>query len=118
MAARWRGGAAGARARCLGPGAHTIHGWMAMALFKRKADSEREVADLRKRRGLLTDRLAAAERDLAKALDARRRALLESDLSEPAAEPIMIGRLRDEKDALVDALAQLDAKIAETEQRI
>jgi hypothetical protein len=89
-----------------------------MVLFKRKGESEREVADLRKRRTMLAERLLAAERDLAQALDDRRRVLLEADLDAPATEPIMIGRLRDEKDALVDAIGRVDAKIAEAEQRI
>jgi hypothetical protein len=89
-----------------------------MALFKPKTDGERELNDLVSRKDMLKAKLAATDRDLAQALDDRRRALLEADFDSPSAEPVSIARLRDERDALIDAISRIDAKIADAERRI
>jgi hypothetical protein len=89
-----------------------------MGLLKRKndsliADAERELAALRERRASLATRLAATEGDLSGAIDARRRQLFE-DGGGPVPNVVELMGLRD---GLVDALAQIDGRIAEVEAK-
>jgi hypothetical protein len=91
-----------------------------MGLLKRKndspiADAERaQLTTLRERRASLTTRLVATESDLSGAIDARRRQLLED-----SGEPILnITELMDARDALTDAIREIDGKIAATEAKV
>ena len=81
---------------------------------------ESELESLRSRKATLQSRLAAAERDLARALNDRRHRLLEADLDATGGQPVknMIGRLRDERDACFDALASVNLKIKDVQERL
>jgi hypothetical protein len=88
-----------------------------LAIFKRKNDSE--VEQLRHRRQLLDAQRSEAERTLAQAVEARRKTLLEADESTSGQQPkVLINRLRDERDAVVDAINSIDDRIREAEERI
>jgi hypothetical protein len=90
-----------------------------MAIFpKRKPDSDAELERLRHRRRLLDQQRSAAEQRLAEAIAERRTRLVESDLDNGQAPKAVTGRLRDEADAITDALATIDRKIAEVEERL
>jgi hypothetical protein len=79
-----------------------------------------EIDELRARKKMLGKQLETAEASLSKAIDDRRRQLLESDLDKTNGQPIknIVGRLRDERDAVTDALDSIAVKLAEAEQRL
>jgi hypothetical protein len=96
-----------------------------MAIFKRKSTDpiaaiEAEVAELRTRRAALQGRLASANDKLERALSDQRRHLLEADLDAPDADRPrdVVGRLRDERDGLTDATAELDSRIVDAERKL
>jgi hypothetical protein len=91
-----------------------------MGFLRNKSDSpnERELSDLRTRKGLLEKQLATAEGKLAEAVEAQQKTLLEGDLDQRnESTKNVAGRLWDEVDATRTAIGTLDRKIAETEQR-
>ena len=94
-----------------------------MALFKKNnaTAAERDLDALRHRKALLEKQREIAESALEKAVADRRRILLESDLDQNGGqrEPVaLIERLKDENEAVTDALAVIDQKIADAEARV
>jgi hypothetical protein len=81
---------------------------------------EREIEVLQQHRAKLQDRLAAAENLLAKEIERRRLRLLEDQLDESHGEPIrdIIGRLRDDRDAIAGVLDEVGGKISDAQQRL
>jgi hypothetical protein len=77
-----------------------------------------ELAKLGVRRDLLSKQLTAVEGKIDEALANRRAHLLEGDLDAPNGELVIIERLRDEKSAVVDALAAIDAKALDAQRRL
>jgi hypothetical protein len=101
-----------------------------VAIFKRKSDNsgsdsgaveiENEIGALSQRKAKLESRLAAAEHDLEQAVEGRRKHLLEADLDQTAGEPVRdaVNSLRDGRDAVVDAIREIDTKLADAEARL
>ena len=88
-----------------------------MRIFGRKP----ELDQLRARRTLLEKQLVTAERELAAAVEARQKALLEGDLDTPLdgqSANGLVGRLHDEKAAVLIALTTIDERIAEAENKL
>jgi hypothetical protein len=88
-----------------------------MGIFRRKP----ELDQLHARKSLLEKQLATAERELAAAVEARQKALLEGDLDTPLdgqSANGLVGRLHDEKAAILTALSTMDERIAEAENRL
>jgi hypothetical protein len=88
-----------------------------MGIFRRKP----ELDQLRARRTLLEKQLVTAERELAAAVEARQKALLEGDLDTPLdgqSANGVVGRLHDEKAAVLIALTTLGERIAEAESKL
>jgi hypothetical protein len=79
------------------------------------AKAERELASLRQRRDSLQTKLVQAEASLTRVIDGRRHVLLEGDVGEPI--PAVVTPM-DERDAVIDAIAQIEGRIREAEQRI
>jgi hypothetical protein len=77
-----------------------------------------ELAKLGARKDLLAKQLATVEGKIAEAVSARATHLLEGDLDVPSGEPVIIERLRDEKSAVVDALAAIDAKVMDAQASV
>jgi hypothetical protein len=69
------------------------------------------------RRAALESQRIAAERRLDEAVTERRTQLLESDLDNGQPVKNIVGRLRDERDAIADALASIDLKLSQVEER-
>lgn len=97
-----------------------------MGLLKRKSENPvdaiaHEFNDLLVHREVLENRLEQARTALAASLDERRAALLDADLDDATAAARRDAAVRDAKDqheAIADALAQLGAKITDTEARL
>jgi hypothetical protein len=86
-----------------------------VGLFKRKD----ELANFQHRRSMLAAQLADADRRVVEAEAQRQAQLIDGDLDngQAAKNPVIISRLRDERDATKLAVETLDARIAEAEQR-
>jgi hypothetical protein len=88
-----------------------------VGLFRRKP----ELDQLRARRTLLEKQLVTAGRELAAAIEARQQALLEGDPDTPLdgqSASGLVGRLHDEKAAVVTAISTIDQRIAEAESKL
>jgi hypothetical protein len=91
-----------------------------MGLLSKKIDSnpERDLAALRARKSALAAQLASSEQRLAEAVADRRTRLLESDLDNGQPVKSVVGKLRDEADAIRDALAAIDEKVLVIEAKL
>jgi hypothetical protein len=92
-----------------------------MGLLSRKpalSEIECQRENLLHRKAALEAQRVAAERRLDEAVANRRTQLLESDLDNGQSAKNIVGRLRDEKDAITDALAAIDLKLTDVEQRL
>jgi hypothetical protein len=85
-----------------------------MGIFRRKP----ELDQLRARKSLLEKQLATANRELAAAVEARQQVLVEGDPVEPNERPDLVARLRDELEAVRNAIATVDQRIVEAEGRL
>jgi hypothetical protein len=87
-------------------------------IFGRKSLAA-EIDGLNTRKGLLAKQLATVEEKLDEALASRQARLLEADdLDAPPEQTLLIERLRDERSAVVDALAAIDVKLIAAQQRL
>jgi hypothetical protein len=87
-----------------------------MGLFKRKPA---ELDQLRARKSLLEKQSLIAERELAAAIEARQQVLVEGDpVEQPNERPDLVARLRDEVEAVRNAIATVDQRIVEAEGRL
>jgi hypothetical protein len=86
-----------------------------MGLFKRKPELEQ----LRARKDALEKQRLVAERELASAIAARQTALLEGDIDTPLDDQSngLVGRLNDEKAAVLAAIVTIDGRISEAQSR-
>ena len=97
-----------------------------MGIFKRKngADAistiEGEIEAMRARRTKLHAQLATAEAELERAIADRRRHLVEEDVDGDANHHPrdVVGHARDHRDGLIDAIAELDQRIAAVETKL
>jgi hypothetical protein len=89
-----------------------------MGFLRRRSNLETELAGLHTRRDLLTKQLATTEARLDEALASRRARLLEGDDLDAPHESPVIERLRDERSAVTDALAAIDAKLVDAQRRL
>ncbi len=94
-----------------------------MGLLRKKADdpvtaTEAELASLRARRDKLIEKAASAADELKRAVNQRRRTLLEIDLDNANDPRIAVGHLRDKADAIGDAIIEVDGRIVEVGQRL
>jgi hypothetical protein len=85
-------------------------------IFGRKSLTA-EIDGLHTRRDLLSKQLTVVEEKIAEATAARQVHLLEGNLDAPG-EPVIIERLRDEKSAVIDALAAIDVKVVDAQRRL
>ena len=89
-----------------------------MGIFRRKSLAA-ELDGLNARKELLGRQLATTEARLDEALTSRQTRLLEGDPADVTNEPpINIERLRDEKSAVIDALAAIDSKIMDAQASV
>jgi hypothetical protein len=89
-----------------------------VGIFRRKSDTA-ELDGLRVRKAQLDALLATVEGKLDEALTARQAHLLEApDLEVPNEHSPIIERLRDERDAVRDALAAIDSKIMDAQASV
>jgi hypothetical protein len=81
---------------------------------------EREINELETRRGLLDRQRAAADRNLAEAIETRRTKLPEADADQLGAGAVksIVGRLRDEADAVLDAQTSIERKLGDARARL
>jgi hypothetical protein len=87
-------------------------------IFGRKSPAV-ELDGLNARKGLLAKQLTTVEEKLDEAIASRQTRLLEGDPADVTSEPpIIIERLRDEKSAVVDALATIDSKIMDAQASV
>jgi hypothetical protein len=87
-----------------------------MGIFKRKPA---ELDQLRARKSLLEKQSIVAERELAAAVEARQQVLVEGDLVEqPNERPDLVARLRDEAEAVRNAITTVSQRIAEAESKL
>jgi hypothetical protein len=87
-----------------------------VGLFKRKPA---ELDQLYARKSLLEKQLLVAERELAAAVEARQQVLVEGDpVEQPNERSDLVARLRDEVDAVRNAITTVDERIAEAESRV
>jgi hypothetical protein len=92
-----------------------------MGLLSRKpalSEIECQRENLLHRKAALEAQRVAAERRLDEAVADRRRVLVESDQDSSQPAKNIVGRLRDERDAITDALAAIDLKLGEVENRL
>ena len=86
-----------------------------MGIFRRKP----ELDQLRARKSLLEKQLLVAERELAAAVEARQQVLVEGDpVEQPNERPDLVARLRDEAEAVRNAITTVSQRIAETEAKL
>jgi hypothetical protein len=97
-----------------------------MVFMKKKVENpvvalERTLGELTARCAQLEEKLSMAAGELARALDDRRQALLDADLSDLEASTrrdTVMRAVQDRHASLIDALSQLGAKIAEQEAKV
>jgi hypothetical protein len=100
---------------------HKIQEIAEMGLLSRKnasSETERVRESLLHRRAALEAQRVAAERRLDEAVAVRRSQLVEGDLDNGQPTENIIGRLKDEKAAISDALAAIAQKLSEVEGKI
>ena len=89
-----------------------------MAFMRKTKDGDQiegKLAGMRTRKSALQAKLGEAERVLAQAIESRRKTLLESDDEQTAGTKAVVGHLRDQRDAISDALATLNDQITAAE---
>jgi hypothetical protein len=89
-----------------------------MGIFKRKTLTA-EVDGFLVRKDMLVKQLTVVEEKIAEATASRRARLLEADDLEPTPEQaLLVERLRDERSAVIDALAVIDSKIMDAQASV
>jgi hypothetical protein len=87
--------------------------------FRRKSDLAAELSGLQTRKDLLSKQLLKSEQELAAAVEARQQVLVEgTPVEQPNERPDLVARLRDEVDAVRNAITTVGERITEAEAKL